>query len=60
VDPWKKSSFSHGNGQCVEAQHVNKVWQVRNTKDRWGTVVQFTEAEWSAFIAGVKAGEFDE
>jgi hypothetical protein len=33
---------------------------VRDTKDGGhGPVLRYTAAEWQAFIAGVKAGEFD-
>ncbi|MDQ4034106.1 MAG: DUF397 domain-containing protein [Actinomycetota bacterium] len=31
---------------------------VRDSKDLTGPVLKFTEAEWSSFIAGVRAGEF--
>jgi hypothetical protein len=32
---------------------------VRDTKAHDGPVLAFTRDEWAAFIAGVKAGEFD-
>jgi hypothetical protein len=32
---------------------------VRDTKDREGSTFGFTPGEWAAFVAGVKAGEFD-
>lgn len=32
---------------------------VRDSKDRTGPVLVFTPAEWSAFIDGAKANEFD-
>lgn len=32
---------------------------VRDSKDRDGPVLVFTGKEWDAFLAGVKAGEFD-
>jgi Domain of unknown function (DUF397) len=55
---WRKSTAS-GNSGCVEitdtAEHV---W-VRDTKDRQGPVLAFTRDEWTAFLAGVRAGEFD-
>lgn len=56
--PWQKSSFSSG-GNCVEtAATAERVW-VRDTKDRSGPVLGFSRAEWTAFLAGVRAGEFD-
>lgn len=32
---------------------------VRDSKDRDGPVLLFTPAEWTAFTAGVRDGEFD-
>jgi hypothetical protein len=55
---WRKSSASGSNG-CVEiADTEGSVW-VRDTKDRQGPVLFFTRQEWTAFLAGVRAGEFD-
>lgn len=56
---WFKSSFSGPNG-CVEiAETAERVW-VRDTKAGGrGPVLTFTRAEWTAFLAGVRAGEFD-
>ncbi len=55
---WHKSSFSGANG-CVEVARLVEGAAVRDTKDRSGPVLRFTETEWAAFVAGVKAGEFD-
>jgi len=57
---WRKSSFSGGNGQCVEVAEVSGGGRfVRDTKDRSRPAHFFTDAEWRAFVQGVKAGEFD-
>ena len=56
---WQKSSRSSGNGNCVEVAVVDEVVAVRDTKDRSGPMLVFTPAEWRAFVAGAKAGEFD-
>lgn len=32
---------------------------VRDSKDQAGAVLAFTAGDWTAFLAGVKAGEFD-
>lgn len=49
-------------GSCVEVTLnpavPGKVF-VRNSQDRRGPVVAFTEAEWEAFLGGAVAGEFD-
>ena len=65
---WVKSSFSNGNGgnNCVEVAEIvdpaNPLFgdlAVRDSKAPNGTILYFTKAEWDAFLAGVKAGEFD-
>ena len=61
---WRKSSFSNGTGgsNCVEVGRSGEDILVRDSKQN-GTDAQpclsFTPDEWRAFIAGVKAGEFD-
>jgi hypothetical protein len=58
---WRKSSFSNGTGgNCVEVADLPDGGRtVRDSKDRSGPVLRFTPAEWAAFTAGVRAGEFD-
>ena len=58
---WHKSTRSGGNGgDCVEvAGNLPGIVALRDTKDPDGTILVFTHAEWSAFIDGVRAGEFD-
>jgi hypothetical protein len=58
---WCKSSMSTYNGSCVEIARLSSDRVgVRDTKDQGtGPVLAFTQNEWSAFLAGAKAGEFD-
>jgi len=58
---WRTSSYSGSNGgNCVEvARNLPGVVAVRDSKDRGGPVLAFTPAEWEAFTAGVRDGEFD-
>lgn len=58
---WRKSSYSgNGGGNCVEVAGHDSMILVRDTKDRGrGPVHRFTAAEWRAFVAGVRNGEFD-
>ncbi len=54
-----KSSFSSNYG-CVEvAPGDSNTIVVRDTKNRTKEAHVFTVVEWDAFVAGVKAGEFD-
>lgn len=55
---WKKSSFSTGLTACVEARRVGQGIAVRNSRSP-ATEQTHTKAEMAAFLAGVKAGEFD-
>jgi hypothetical protein len=57
---WIKSTHSLGNGGCVQATSLpDGGVGVRDSKDPGGPVLEYTPAEWHAFLAGVKAGEFD-
>lgn len=60
---WIKSSRSDSNGgQCVEAGPLaddsGRV-AVRHSHHPEGSVIVYTRAEWDAFLAGAKDGEFD-
>jgi hypothetical protein len=58
---WKKSSRSNGGGgNCVETTTLpDGGHAVRDSKDRDGAILFFTPGEWTAFVGGVKDGEFD-
>ena len=58
---WRKSSYSgNGGGNCVEvASMAGGGFAVRDSKDPDGPRLMFTAAEWAAFTAGVRDGEFD-
>jgi Domain of unknown function (DUF397) len=58
---WRKSSYSNGSGgDCVDvALKLPKVVAVRDSKNPDGSRLIFSHDEWSAFVAGVRAGEFD-
>ena len=59
-DIWIKSSLSAYNGNCVEvAGLTSDTIRVRDSKHPRGTVLNFTQSEWDAFIGGVRNGEFD-
>jgi hypothetical protein len=56
---WRKSSHSGGSDQCVEVVRDGDHMLVRDSKDPAGPVLSYTEGEWRAFVAGVRAGELD-
>ena len=58
---WRKSSYSTSNGgACVEVADTSAATvAVRDSKDPEGPVLVFAPPEWQAFIAAIKAGEFD-
>lgn len=58
--PWTKSSFSFANGNCVEVAGLpDGGIGVRDSKNTEGPVLRFTSDEWTAFLGGVRNGEFD-
>lgn len=54
---WRRSTFC-GSGACIEVAKVDESYMLRDSKDPEGPVLRFTAAEWDAFVAGVRAGEF--
>jgi hypothetical protein len=57
--PFRISTFSNSDS-CVEVGRSSERIDVRNSNDREAGTVSFNRKEWAAFIAGAKAGEFDE
>ncbi|MGH3851648.1 MAG: DUF397 domain-containing protein [Pseudonocardiaceae bacterium] len=56
---WRKSRYSSLQGNCLEVADLDGGHRaVRDSKDPSGAALMFTAAEWSAFTAGVKSGEF--
>jgi hypothetical protein len=58
---WRKAAASNANGACVElAPGKPGVVYLRDSKNPDRAVLTFTRAEIAAFLAGAKAGEFDD
>jgi hypothetical protein len=58
---WRKSRESNPSGNCVEvAELPDGSIAVRNSRDPHGPALVYTRAEVTAFLAGVRNGEFDD
>ncbi|MFD7609131.1 DUF397 domain-containing protein [Streptomyces mirabilis] len=60
TDTWTKSSYSTGNGACVEVKSpVLAAMAVRDSKVPTGPTLAFPANSWNAFVAEVSRGAFD-
>lgn len=56
---WRRSTYCENNG-CVEVAFVEDGGvAMRDSKNHSGSVLVFQSHEWTAFLRGVRAGEFD-
>jgi hypothetical protein len=52
---WRKATYSHANGDCVEVATARQVVGVRDTMQaRSGPVLEFSATAWHAFIENAK------
>ena len=52
---WVKSSYSSGNGECVECVHVpTGGMAVRDSKHPTGPTLAFSRNAWHAFLRGTR------
>jgi hypothetical protein len=51
---WRKSRYSGGNGNCVEAASTGSVVAVRDSLDPDGPRLAFAPSAWRTFAAAVK------
>jgi len=51
---WRVSTYTGGNGNCVEVAAVACAVVVRDTKDRAGAVLAFTPQSRRRFAAAIK------
>jgi hypothetical protein len=58
---WRKATASNPSGDCIEvAALAGGEVAVRHSREPDGTALIYTPAEIAAFLAGAKAGEFDD
>ncbi len=51
---WRKSTYSSGNGQCVEVAHLGPAIAVRDSTQPAGPKLILNLDEWQAFLADLK------
>jgi hypothetical protein len=57
---WRKSSYSHVNGDCTEvAENADGLVGVRDSKNPGGSMLVFGRAQWNAFVGGIRTGLHD-
>ncbi|GHB11949.1 MULTISPECIES: DUF397 domain-containing protein [Streptomyces] len=57
TENWTKSSYSGGNGACVEVKSpVTQAIAVRDSKAPEGPSLTFVPGAWNAFVLDVAAG----
>ncbi|MCC5697174.1 DUF397 domain-containing protein [Saccharopolyspora rectivirgula] len=56
---WRKSSWSAQETDCVEVGRTGGAAAVRDSKNPSGGHLEIPEEQWRSFIAGIKAGRFD-
>lgn len=55
---WRRAKRC-GSNACVEVATDGEQYLIRDSKNPETAPLRFTGAEWSAFLAGARAGEFD-
>jgi hypothetical protein len=55
---WRKSSYSGGNGgSCVEVADSTSRVLVRDTTDRTGPALAFSQQDWREFTRRIRSGQ---
>ncbi|QDY78686.1 DUF397 domain-containing protein [Streptomyces qinzhouensis] len=54
-EKWFKSSYSNGNGNCVEVRIASAAVAMRDSKVTQGPAVMVAGATWSSFLGAVKS-----
>lgn len=55
----RRAEWQHAEGSAVEIAFVDDLIGMRNGEDPNSPILLFNQAEWDAFMAGAKDGEFD-
>lgn len=55
---WRKSSYSGGQGQCVEVAVIDRVVAMRDSKNPDGPALVFSSEGWGILELTIRRGEF--
>ncbi|MEV1286955.1 DUF397 domain-containing protein [Micromonospora sp. NPDC049679] len=55
---WRRSRRCDSN-TCVEVASAGAAVAMRDGKDPDGVILVFSRDDWAAFVAGLRAGDFD-
>ena len=47
------------SGTCVEVARIGDAFAMRDSKDPDAGILTFSRPEWEAFVAGIRAGDFE-
>jgi hypothetical protein len=56
---WRKARRSANNGACVELAPAAEQILVRDSKDKNGPIIGYSQYSWRLFVASAKTGHFD-
>ena len=54
---FRKSSFSAGQGECVEIAHTNTSFSLRDSKHTTSPILALTSGQGRALLAALKSGQ---
>jgi hypothetical protein len=56
---WRKAKRSMSNGNCVEVASLAGSVKIRDSKDPYGPILNYSAGTWGSFILDAIAGKFD-
>jgi hypothetical protein len=56
---WRKSSFSAGDGNCVEVAFIASLVAVRDSNNPRGPILALEAGTWRAFVDAIRRDELD-